>query len=99
MSFLGSPAANWPLLACLYPLALFCGVICTWLFYVVRTEVNQKVAEPHRISALIGYPGLLPKVERLHRQFYPPKSSSRRIEWLHHSGAFGGHGDCLRSPP
>src|SRR5579872_2215992 len=71
MSFLGSPAANCPLLACLYPLALSCGVICTWLFVVMRTEVNQKVPEPDRISALFGYPGLLPKIEKLHRQFYP----------------------------
>jgi hypothetical protein len=37
----------------------------------MRLEVNAKLPDQEKISALFGYPGLLFKVEKLHRRFYP----------------------------
>ncbi len=58
--------------------ALSSAVICSWLFYLMRVEVNAKLTEQEQIGPLFGYPGLLTRVERLHRQFYP-KSRLRMV--------------------
>jgi hypothetical protein len=51
--------------------ALSCGMICTWVFHVMRLEINEKLPDQEKIGVLFGYPGLLFKVEKLHRRFYP----------------------------
>jgi hypothetical protein len=51
--------------------ALSCGITTTWLFHIMREEINAKLPERERVSALFGYPGLLSKVRRIHRRFYP----------------------------
>jgi hypothetical protein len=48
-----------------------CAMVSTYLFHVMIREVNAKVPERDRIGVLFGYPGLLWKVESLHRRFYP----------------------------
>ena len=51
--------------------ALSCGIVCTWLFHTIRGEVNAKLPDQERIGSLFGYPGLLFKVEKIHRNLYP----------------------------
>ncbi len=51
--------------------ALSCGMISTWLFHTMRVEINAKLPDEEKVAALFGYPGLLFKVEKIHRRLYP----------------------------
>ncbi len=46
-------------------------MISTYLFNILRLEINAKLPQKEKVGPLFGYPGLGFKVLRLHRHFYP----------------------------
>lgn len=51
-------------------LAMSCGAVSSWLFHIMRTEVNAQVQSSH-IGPLGATPMTFFTVERLHRQLFP----------------------------
>jgi hypothetical protein len=54
-----------------YGFTVSCALISAWLFNRMRLEINAKLPDNEKIGVLFGYPGLLWKVERIHRRLYP----------------------------
>src|SRR5262245_60947387 len=55
----------------LFLLVVSCGMVCSWLFHTIRLEIDAKLPDEKKVSALFGYPGLLSKVMHLHKEHYP----------------------------
>jgi len=50
---------------------LSCGALSTWLFHIIRTEVNANLPPDDRVGPLGATPALFLRVHRLHRTMYP----------------------------
>jgi hypothetical protein len=62
---------TWTVSAASFLLSVSCGIVSTWLFHLMRSEVNAKLAEEDRIGPLGATPGLFFRVRRIHRDMYP----------------------------
>ncbi len=55
------------------------GVTSSVLFSRMFQEVNERLPPDEKMSPWFGHPGVLPKVERLHRRFYPDSNLRRNL--------------------
>src|SRR5258708_33528619 len=62
---------DWPVSAGSLLLSVSCGMVSTWLFHLMRSDVNAKLPERDRIGPLGATPGLFFRVGRMHREMYP----------------------------
>jgi hypothetical protein len=58
-------------------MGMSCGVLSTWLFYLMRADINRKLPPDGQIRRFGGTPLLYSHVQRLHREMYP--QSKRRF--------------------
>ncbi len=61
---------SWPVIV-LFAVSLLCCMLSSSVFLLMMAEVNAKLPPERQISYFFGYPGLLGKVNALHRGFYP----------------------------
>jgi formate hydrogenlyase subunit 4 len=52
-------------------LGMSCGMLSTWLFHLIRTEVNARLPESQRVGPLGATPFLFGRVLKAHREMYP----------------------------
>lgn len=55
----------------LFLLLISCGMVGTWLVYLMRTEVNSKLDPSKQLSPLGGTTVKLQRIRQLHREMYP----------------------------
>jgi hypothetical protein len=57
-----------------------CGMLSTWLFHIIREEINAKLPQEQRIAPLGATPFTFAGVRRMHRGMYP-QSNLRLITY------------------
>lgn len=62
---------RWVPLLTFFLLFVSSGIICAWLFSVMRSEVNAKSENNAKIGPLGATPATLMRVDQIHQRLYP----------------------------